>query len=100
MILQEDILHIARLARIALSPGEAERYRRELAKVLEFVAVLEKADTTAAEPLTGGTGIENALRDDSPGGAVLGRFPGPGLVQSAPAHRDGYVAVKAVFDRT
>ena len=100
MISRSDVEHIARLARIALSPGEAERYRRELGKILEFVATLEKADNAAAEPLTGGTDITNALRDDALGATAAERAPGAGLVESAPEHRDGYVVVKAVFERS
>lgn len=100
MISRNDVEHIARLARIALSPEEAERSQRELGKILEFVAMLEKADTAAAEPLTGGTDITNALRDDTPGAAAAERAPEAGLIESAPEHRNGYVVVKAVFDRT
>lgn len=97
MISRNDVEHIARLARIALSPAEVERYGAELGKILEFVAALEKADTAKVEPLTGGTVIENALRDDRSGDAL--GADAAGLVAAAPARRDGYVVVKAVFDR-
>jgi len=98
MIPPEDILHIARLARITLTPDEVGRFTHELSNILEFAATLEEVDTTAVEALTGGTAIENAFRDDQPGDA-LGADAAL-LIESAPAHHDGYVAVKAVFDRT
>ena len=46
---QKDVLHIAELADLALSPDEIERLTRDLAAVLQHVAQLEELDTSGVE---------------------------------------------------
>ena len=46
---QNDVLHIAELADLALSPDEIERLTRDLAAVLQHVAQLEELDTSGVE---------------------------------------------------
>ncbi len=40
MVSREDVLHIARLARLSLSEEEVERYQKHLGRVLEYVGEL------------------------------------------------------------
>jgi len=98
MIPREDIAHIARLARIELSPDEALLLERELSSILDFVAQLNEVDTAAVEPLTGGTLFENVMREDKGTGDER-QGAARKLVEAAPKERGGYVEVKAVFDR-
>ena len=46
---QNDVLHIAELADLALTPEEIERLTRDLAAVLQHVAQLEELDTSGVE---------------------------------------------------
>ena len=98
MISREDVAHIARLARIELSPDEASSLERELSSILDFIAQLDEVDTAAVEPLTGGTLLENVMREDEGTGGEQRRADRK-LVEAAPKERDGYIEVKAVFDR-
>ncbi len=104
-ISRKDVQHIARLARIELSAAEKAKFEKELSAILDFVAKLNEVDTSGVEPLTGGTELMNVMRDDQvigDRGQVIGdrgRVTGEELVEAAPRKRNGYVEVKAVFER-
>lgn len=98
MISRKEIEHLARLARIALTETEKAKFEKELPGILDFVAKLNAVDTSNVEPLTGGTELVNVMREDKAGGQKIGDS-GQDLVQAAPKHRDGFVEVKAVFER-
>ena len=98
MIEPGDVERIARLARIRLGAEEIERFGRELSGILAFVAELGSADTSAVEPLSGGTELRNVTRDDALN-PQRSTANGHGLIGAAPRKRDGYVEVEAVFER-
>jgi len=64
----DQIQRIARLARIAVSPAEADAVRQRLNRVLELIDELQAADTTALEPmahaLEAELGAQQRLRQD------------------------------------
>ena len=63
-----QVRHVARLARLALSPEEEERYAAQLAHVLQYVERLMSVDISSAEPLgfAGDAQAPLPLRDDLP----------------------------------
>ena len=97
MITKKDVLHIAQLARIELTPEEEEKFGRDLSAILEFAEELNGADTEGVEPLTGGTLLQNVMRDDSQVDPDL-QGNEPALLDSAPEKKQGYVKVRAVFE--
>ncbi len=98
MISRKDVEHIARLARIALTEAEKEKFEKDLSGILEFVAKLNEVDTSAGEPLTGGTTYENVMRDDTTEEIGNGE-QGIVLADAAPRKRGGHIEVEAVFER-
>ena len=66
MITREEVLKIARLAKLRLSPDEVELYRGQLLKILDSMAELSKLDTYAVPPTVSVTGSSNVMRDDAP----------------------------------
>jgi len=44
---QEEVLHVAGLARLSLKPEEIESFTRQLNDILEYMAKLEQVDTEA-----------------------------------------------------
>jgi aspartyl-tRNA(Asn)/glutamyl-tRNA(Gln) amidotransferase subunit C len=52
MITRDDVLHVARLARLELAEPEVERMIRDLGKILEYVHQLNQLDTSAVPPTT------------------------------------------------
>lgn len=63
-----QVRHVARLARLALSPGDEERFVAQLGHVLEYIERLAAVDVSGIEPLSFAGDAEAGLplRDDVP----------------------------------
>jgi aspartyl-tRNA(Asn)/glutamyl-tRNA(Gln) amidotransferase subunit C len=61
---REDILKLARLARLDVTDDEVEEYSKELSAVLDYVERLNTVDIEGLEPTLQITGLENVTRDD------------------------------------
>ena len=66
MIGRDDVLHVARLARLDLSEEEVEQMRRDLTRVLDYVDKISELDLVDVPPMTSVAQTENALRADEP----------------------------------
>lgn len=87
-----DIRHVARLARLQLSPEEEARTATELTQILTHFAALAALSTgTLAE---GHEVPDAALRGDHPGTTL----PPDALLRNAPAQREGQILVPRVVD--
>jgi aspartyl-tRNA(Asn)/glutamyl-tRNA(Gln) amidotransferase subunit C len=61
---EKDVSKLADLARLDLSESEKKKLASELSKILDHFAELKEVDTKHVVPLSGGTNIENAFRED------------------------------------
>lgn len=66
MIDREQVLHVARLARLQLSESELERMASELSGILEHVDRISALDLDDVKPTSHVVALENALRADEP----------------------------------
>ena len=67
MIDRDQVLHVARLARLELSEDEVERMSGELSKILDHIEKIgELDDLDDAEPTSHVVALENVLRPDEP----------------------------------
>jgi aspartyl-tRNA(Asn)/glutamyl-tRNA(Gln) amidotransferase subunit C len=67
MLSRDQVLHVARLARLELSDAEVERMSTELSKVLGHIeTIAELGDLDDVPPTSHVVAIENALRADEP----------------------------------
>jgi len=66
MIDREQVLHVARLARLRLSEGEVETMTGELSKVLDHIETISELDLDGVEPTSHVVELENVLRKDVP----------------------------------
>ena len=66
MIDREQVLHVARLARLRLSPDEVERMSSELSGILEHVDRISELDLDGVDPTSHVVALENVLRPDEP----------------------------------
>ncbi|MGZ5336284.1 MAG: Asp-tRNA(Asn)/Glu-tRNA(Gln) amidotransferase subunit GatC [Solirubrobacterales bacterium] len=66
MIDREQVLHIAKLARLRLGEDELERMSGELSKILEHVERIAELDLDGVEPTSHVIALENVLRPDEP----------------------------------
>jgi len=63
---REQVLHVARLARLELSEADVERMAGELSAILEHVERISSLDLEGVEPTTHVVALENVLRPDEP----------------------------------
>jgi aspartyl-tRNA(Asn)/glutamyl-tRNA(Gln) amidotransferase subunit C len=88
-----EVVHVARLARLALSPDEIERTTVQLGAMLDHFADIDELDLADVAPMTQPFPLTNVLREDvvTPGldrdevlaaapDAVDGRFRVPPIV--------------------
>jgi len=66
MIDRDQVLHVARLARLRLSEEEVETMTGELSGILEHVDRIGKLDLEGVKPTTHVVALENVLRADDP----------------------------------
>lgn len=64
-ITDETILHVARLARLQLSPDEVKRMRAHLEQMLDYVARLEELDTSNVSAMAHPAVSGLPLREDT-----------------------------------
>ena len=66
MIDREQVLHVARLARLELSEDEVSRMTGELSAILEHIEKISALDLDGVPPTTHVVDVLNALRPDVP----------------------------------
>lgn len=66
MLTRDQVLHVARLARLELSEPEVDRMASELSKVLDHVETIGALDLGEVPPTSHVIDVENALRADEP----------------------------------
>jgi aspartyl-tRNA(Asn)/glutamyl-tRNA(Gln) amidotransferase subunit C len=59
-----DVVHVARLARLELTPAEIERMTAQLGDMLDHFADIDELDLAGVEPMTQAYPLTNVLRDD------------------------------------
>ncbi len=64
-ITREEVLQVARLARLALSSDEADRMREQLGKILEYIRQLDRLDTSGVVPTSHAVEMGTPFREDS-----------------------------------
>lgn len=66
MITREEVLHVARLARLEIAEGEIEPMARELSAVLDHIARIGELDLEGVPPTSHVVEVTGALRADEP----------------------------------
>lgn len=88
-IRREDVLHVAKLAELAVQEADLDRLVSQLNRIVEYVAQLDQVpgDGTADAFVPGPQ--ETPLREDVPGSVPLTRPP----AELAPEFADGFFLV-------
>ena len=92
MITREDVVHVARLARLELSEEELERMREQLSAILEAVGKVSELDLEGVEPTAHPLDLVNVLAEDEPRPSL----PLEDALANAPDPEDGFFGVPAV----
>jgi aspartyl-tRNA(Asn)/glutamyl-tRNA(Gln) amidotransferase subunit C len=66
MIERDQVLHVARLARLRLSDDEVDRMAGELSQILEHVETMNELPLDGVQPTSHVVELQNVLREDVP----------------------------------
>jgi aspartyl-tRNA(Asn)/glutamyl-tRNA(Gln) amidotransferase subunit C len=84
-ITREQVLHVAKLARLALTEEELERLGRDLDAILDAVSKVSELDLSDVPPTSHPLDLVNALADDEPRPSL----PRDLALENAPQADDG-----------
>jgi aspartyl-tRNA(Asn)/glutamyl-tRNA(Gln) amidotransferase subunit C len=87
MLSREQVLHVARLARLKLDEDEVERFGGELSKITDWIDKVAELDLDDVPPTSHVVEVENVLRADEPRPCL----PKEKVLESAPdADENGF----------
>src|SRR3982750_1486343 len=91
---RDEVLKLARLARLELSDAEVEAYRIQLSDILAYVQQLQEADVDGLEPTTQVNGLKNVTRKD----VIVNYGVAPAdLLKRTPHSQEGQIKVKRMI---
>lgn len=91
---ENDVLKLARLARLNLEGDEVSEFQKEISKILDYVEQLNKADISDEEPTYQVTGLVNAFRADVEKSYEASPEE---LLKNAPDTKDNQIKVKRMI---
>ena len=93
-ITKKDVLHVADLARLALTDKEIDLYTGQLQRILSYVEKLSELDTTGVKPTTTTVPPETAFRED----VVTPSLDPVDALQNAPVAERGCFKVPKIIE--
>lgn len=90
---QEEVRKVARLARLELADEEIAAFQSQLSAILDYVAQLQKLDTSQVEELAHPLPLTNVFRPDEERPSLSVED----ALRNAPQRLGDYFAVPAVF---
>ncbi len=91
---REQVIHIAELARLALTEQEIALYQEQLSSVLEYAERLQALDTADIPPTATVLPGRNVMRADEPRPSMKRDE----ILENAPDAQDGCFRVQAVLE--
>lgn len=91
---REQVLHIARLARVGLSEEEVTKLQEQLSEILDHFDVLRQVDTESVPPTSHTLDLENVTSSDSERDSFLREE----VLANAPLPEAGFFRVRAVLE--
>jgi aspartyl-tRNA(Asn)/glutamyl-tRNA(Gln) amidotransferase subunit C len=91
-ITREDVLYVARLARLDIDDSATERLAAQIGSILDYVAQLNQLDTEGVRPTSHALALTNAMRED----AARPHLEREAALANAPEPEDGCFLVPKV----
>ena len=92
----EEVRHIAVLARVAMTDDEIEMMRDQLSNILDHFDVLQQVDTEGVEPTGHSVDLETVMRED----VVTPSRAKEDMLSNVPMREGDFVRVRAVLEGT
>ena len=93
-ISKEEVLHVAKLARLKLSDAEAEALSVDMENIIGFANKLNELDTEGVVPTAHAIPMSNAFRED----VVKPSYDRDAMLANAPSAEDGGYTVPKVVE--
>lgn len=93
-ITEENVRHVAKLARISVEEGQIESLARDMAQIVAMVDEINQLDTKGLEPLLSVQETSNVMRADVPGPVL----PVGVIEKLSPRFENGHHVVPAVIE--
>ena len=91
---REEVLHIARLARLGVTDSDVDRFIEQLSNILENFEVLQEVDTDGVPPTAQSVALHNVVSDDE----VAPSLPPDEVLANAPRKEENFFRVRAVLE--
>lgn len=91
----KTLRHVARLARLSLTPQEEKLFLSQLSSVLDYFEILKKVNTDKVNPTYQVTDLENVFRFDQPQPSLNSKQ----ALSTANSTRSGYLKVPKIFKK-
>lgn len=93
-ITNQDVKHVAKLARLNFSQDEEQMLTEQLNAILQYAEKLNELDTDEVEPTTHVLHLSNVMREDE----ARPSLPIEKVMANAPEEEDGQFKVPAVLE--
>ena len=91
---REEVLHIARLARLGVTEEDVDKFREQLSNILQNFEILRQVDTEGVPPTAQSIVLQNIVRDDE----VAPSLPPEDILANAPRREGECFRVRAVLE--
>lgn len=94
MISEDQVKHVAHLARLSLQPPEIELFTRQLNEILDYIEQLNEVPTDDVEPTSHILDLVNVFRQDD----VQSQIETEALLANAPETAHHYFVVPRIVE--
>ena len=91
---RDEVLHIARLARLGLTDAEVDRFSEQLSNILESFEALQQVDTGDVPPTAQSVALQNVIKADE----VTDSLPQNEILANAPKKEGEFFRVRPVLE--
>ena len=91
---REEVLHIARLARMGITDDEVDKLSEQLSDILDNFEVLQQVNTDNVPPTAQSVALNNVTRDDT----VSASCSPDDILFNAPRREQDYFKIHAVLE--
>ncbi len=91
---REEVLHVAKLARVGLTEEDVTRLQQQLSDILDHFSVLSAQDTTDVPPTSYTLPLHSVMAADEPKASLSQED----VLANAPTAQEGHLRVRAVLE--
>jgi aspartyl-tRNA(Asn)/glutamyl-tRNA(Gln) amidotransferase subunit C len=91
---REEVLHVARLARVGLTEEDVTKFQQQLSQILDHFEMLSRIPTDDVPPTTHTLPLESVMSPDQQRPSLTQDT----LLANAPLAQDGFLRVRGVLE--